>query len=201
VIGYGAAVILGRRELTEALNNLPARVVKRIMDEWVIRQAREVAAIARRTAPRDRNPNRRKPDSARLWRSIKASRVKNLKRFPGAISRAVTTGGSRKDRVQQTLLRQAARARKGNARRARSPVQTVLAPRARHFHWNILGTTMRVQRTTGRSTGAHRKTSPFFSNAIARVTASAGGEVGAQLRDAYERGIQQEIKRLERKYR
>lgn len=199
MINYGRTVILGRRELTAALNNLPARVVKKIMDEWVIAQARQVAALARRSAPRDRRPSRRKPESARLWRSIKASKVRNLKRFPGAIARALATGGSRKDATAQALRRGAARIAKGSARRSRAPVFTVAAPKARHFHLVILGTRPRKQKSTGRNTG-RMPTNSFFSRAAGQVMNSAGGEVGAQLRDAYDRGIQREIKRLARKY-
>jgi hypothetical protein len=41
----------------------------------------------------------------------------------------------------------------------------------------------------------------FWQKATAQVTAIASGEVGAQLRDAYERGIQAELRRLGRKYK
>lgn len=198
MISYGRAVILGRKELTDALRQLPARVVKTIMDDWVIRQARMVATIARRSAPRDRRSTRKKPESARLWRSIKASRVRNLKKFPGAISRAIAYSAGRNG-ARQSLVRQAARATKGNARRKRSPAHTVVAPRAKHFHLVVLGTKSRRQRTTGRSTGT-MPTNSFFSRAAATVTASAQGEVGKQLRDAYQQGIDREIRRLTRKY-
>jgi hypothetical protein len=43
-------------------------------------------------------------------------------------------------------------------------------------------------------------TNSFFSRAAATVTANAQGEVGKQLRDAYQQGIDREIRRLTRKY-
>jgi len=182
-----------------ALNNLPAKVVKKIMDEWVIRQARAVALLAARSAPRNRRRNRRAPESARLWRSIRASRVRNLRKFPGAISRAIAYGAGRNG-AKVGLMRQAARAAKGSARRRKASVHTVVAPKARHFHLVVAGTRARRQKTTGRSTGI-MPTNSFFSRAAGQIANSAHGEVGKQLREAYDKGIQQEIKRLERKYR
>jgi hypothetical protein len=202
-LNYGRTTILGRRELAAALNDLPAKVVKKIMDVWVMRQAKAVADAAKRSAPRDRSPRRRKPESARLWRAIRASRVRNLKKFPGYMSRAIAFGAKAPNlRVQ--MARQAARQAKGNSRRTKSAAHTVIAPRARHFHLVVLGTadegaTNRKQRTTGRNTG-RTKPNNFFARAAAGIVNSAGGEVGSMLKDAYDKGIQSEIKRLARRY-
>jgi hypothetical protein len=196
------AVILGRRELEDALRNLPGRVVQKIMDIWTLTNARKVADAARRSAPRDRRKKRRKPETARLWRSIRASKVKNVKRFPNTISRAIAYGAGRNQSIARMTARALARAAKGNARRTgRATKFGPIAPRGRHLHWVTLGTKERVQRKTGRRTGAHRKTSNFFAKAAAGVLATAGGEVGTSLREAYDKGIQAEINRLSRKYR
>lgn len=206
MIQYGQpVVILGKTELLAALRNLPGRVVQKIMDAWTLKQAQALANVARRSAPRDRNPKRTKPETARLWRSIRASKVKRLKRFPNTVSRAIAYGASSPTRRRITggfsIPINNLRFRKRRGRRP--PKFGPVSPRARHFHLAVLGTAERRQRTTGRRTGRMWGSTPnpmFWQKATAVVTASAQGEVGAQLRDAYDRGIQLEINRLKRKY-
>lgn len=207
MINYGQdVVILGKAELLAALRNLPGRVVKKIMDEWTVKQARAMANVARRSAPRDRNKERNKPETARLWRSIRATQVKKLKKFPNTVSRAIAYGASSPTRRRITggysVPINNLRFKKRKNRR--SPRLGPPAPRARHFHLAILGTLERTQRTTGRRTGRMwgKTANPqFWQKATAAVTSAAQGEVGAQLRDAYDRGIQAEIRRLSRKYK
>lgn len=204
-LNYGPTLILGKRELQQALAGLPARVVKKIMDDWTLRQAKKVAEIARRNAPRDRNPKRNKPEGARLWRSIRATRVgaRGIKRFPGAVSRAIAYSASNRGARAKArgAARMQARARKKNARRTKKAVFGPVQPgsKAYHFHLVALGTAPRTQRSTGRYTGVMPRNS-FFSRSASQVVNSAQGEVGAGLRDAYERGIEREIKRLTRKH-
>lgn len=195
---YGV-VILGRRELAQALENLPSRVVKKIMDSWAIKQARELAKIARMSAPRDRSSKRRKPDSARLWRVIRASPVRRLKKFPGAISRAIAYGAVRQRSNRASSFYRVPRGK--TRRRGSGQYNFPLSPVARHFHLAVLGTAERVQKTTGRRTGKMWGKSPdpmFWQRASAIALRNASGEVGASLRDAYDREIQKEINRLVR---
>jgi hypothetical protein len=178
-------------------------VVQKIMDVWTLKQAQALANVARRSAPRDRNPNRKKAESARLWRSIKASKVRRLKKFPHTVSRAIAYGAAPKGRSITVGSGGRTFRVRGARRGTRAPRMGPLAPRARHFHLAVLGTKERVQRKTGRRTGKMwgATTNPrFWERASAVVLASANGEVGMQLRNAYDRGIQLEINRLKRKY-
>lgn len=188
--------ILGRAELAEALRNLPGRVVKKIMDRWVLTNAQAVASAARAAAPRNTRPNRRGPESSRLWKSIKASQVRNLRRFPEAVSRAIAYGTRS---TRRYAARRAAAARKGNARRGmRLPQFGPAAPKAAHFHLVNLGT---VRRTT--SQGANRgvmPANPFFARVGIPIMIRANNSVSGSLRAAYDRGIQQELRRLEKRY-
>jgi hypothetical protein len=200
-LNTGSAVILGRREFVSAMKNLPGRVVKKIMDAWVFKQAQRTARIAKRLAPRDRRKPRRKPESARLWRAIRASRVRRVKSFPNTISRAIAYGAT--STRSSRLTRQSSGRTPGRARKSRKAAQmTVLAPRAAHFHLVVLGTRQRKTRAgANRGMMWGRKQNPhFWEKATAQGTSYAQGEVGAQLRDAYDRGIQAEINRLNRKY-
>lgn len=206
MIDYGRVVILGRRELVAALNNLPARVVRRIMDDWTLTQARKVRDLARRSAPRDKNPKRNKPQSARLWRSIVASRVKSLRKFPGAISRSIAYSKSSKSRRItgsfkhfSNITRQSQKIRKNSRRTKASTSYNIPQPTARHFHLVVLGTVKRKTKS-GANRGAMTPDN-FFSQAAGRVLNSAQGEVGASLRDAYQRGVDAEVRRMVRTYR
>lgn len=208
MLEYGAGVILGKREFLEAIRGLPGRVVLKIMNEWTFRQAQNMAKLARRTAPRDRNRNPNKTPGERLWRSIKASRVRRLFRFPKMISRAIaygaTSGG--RGRLGQIARKRAQMRldRRNKLRVARGMAPQQIGKRARHFHLVVRGTVERVQKSTGRRTGSMwgRTANPrFWEKATLTATANARGEVGAQLRNAYQRGIDQEIKRLARKYK
>lgn len=196
-------VILGRREFTEAMRNLPGRVVQKIMDAWTLKQAQNMAKIARAYAPRDKRKPRNKPESARLWRAIRASKVKKVKAFPNTVSRSIAYGASSNNRtINRPSFRKklTSRFEKKSSRGAKfGPT----APRARHFHLAVLGTKPRIQYSTGRRTGSMwgATANPnFWTKAQNGALAVANGEVGAQLRDAYDRGIQAELKRLERKY-
>jgi hypothetical protein len=194
-----AAVILGRAELVEALGNLPGRVVQKIMDDWTMRQGKLMAALARKSAPRDRNPRRNKPETARLWRVITSSKVRSPQRKFKMISRYIAYGA----KSRASFVMGARNFRPRRRKNARAPQFGPPIPRGRHFHLAVLGTTNRVQKRTGRRTGAMwgRTSNPlFWQKAQSRVLAVAGGEVGQQLRDSYDRAIEKEIKRLARKY-
>lgn len=208
MIGSQSAVILGRAELSEALRNLPGRVVQKIMDEWTLKQATRMARIAKMSAPRDRNPKRKKPPSARLWRAIKASKIRNPVRRFGMISRAIAYGaGERRSQRARRRLFYVPPKKPWKPRPSRStkpkPYLNPPSPRARHFHLVVLGTVMRQTRS-GASRGKMwgRTSDPqFWQKAKTVAMPLANGEVGQQLREAYQRGIDLEIKRLERKYR
>lgn len=200
----GSATILGRRELIQALGNLPGRVVKKVMDEWTYRQASNLARAARASAPRDKTKPRKKPESLRLRRQIRATRVKNLSKFKGSVSRSITYGAQSGGRVAARLnAARAARAKKRSSRRKKG-VPTVALPRG--YHFNIVASTtanMRRQRTTGKSTGrmwTNTANTRFWQRATERALANAQGEVGARLRDAYDAAIEREINRLQKKY-
>jgi hypothetical protein len=200
----GSATILGRREFIQALGNLPGRVAKKVMDEWTYRQALQLSRAARAAAPRDRRRPRKKPESLRLWRQIRASRVRNLKKFPGSVSRAIAYGAQSGGRVATRLnAARAARAKKGSPRRRRG-LPTVALPRG--YHFNIVASTtanMRRQKTTGKSTGrmwTRTANTRFWQRVTERSLANAQGEVGARLRDSYDEAIQREINRLQRRY-
>lgn len=196
-------VILGKAEFLSAINNLPGRVVKKIMDEWTYKQAQNMARIARASAPRDQDRSKNKPITSRLWRSIRASRVRNLKRFgPSTVSRSIAYSAGRSRGAGRAAFNAKMKRRLRN-RRARAPKFGPSAPRARHFHLVVLGTKQRRTRT-GANRGSMWGQTPnpmFWQKATAQATAIASGEVGAQLRDAYERGIQAELRRLGRKYK
>lgn len=188
--------ILGLDDLKQALNGLPLKVVKKIMDRWVLEQARRVAAATRAAAPRNRRPNRRGPETARLWKIIKASQVRNLRRFPATVSRALAYGAKSTSRY---AARRARAALKGNARRRRkAPQFGPAAPRAGHFHLVNLGTTIRRTRA-----GANRgvmPANPFFSRVGRPIVSAAQASIATSLRAAYDREIQRELNRLVRRY-
>lgn len=175
--------IPGLDDLKRAIDGLPARVVLQIMNRWTLEQARELARIGRATAPRDKNPAKRrragKPQSARLWRAIRASRVtKGLKKFPReTVSRSIAYGAA--DRFR-----------------------TAKSPRARHFHLIVKGLTktpVRYQHTTGRRTGG-LTINPFWDNAAKLVLSRAQADVAGGLKRAYDYAIEREIKRIVKRY-
>jgi hypothetical protein len=190
-----AGELLGQRELADALRQLPGRVVKKIMDRWVLVNARAAAAAGRAAAPRDTRPNRNKPESARLWKVIKAAPVRRLSGFQ-QISRAIAFGAKSTSRY---AARRAGAALKGNARRISRGVQFgPRAPRGGHFHLVNLGTRRRQTRS-----GANRgvmPANPFFSRVTRPIMARAQAEIAGPLRAAYDREIQAEINRLGRRY-
>lgn len=203
MLEYGNAVILGRQEFADAIRNLPGRVVQKIMDEWTFQQAQKVSLAARRSAPRDRNRNPNKPESSRLWKSIKASKVRRLGKFRNTVSRAIAYGASTRGAVTRSRAR-ARLAKRNRLRQRRGKTAKVMGTRAAHFHLVVRGTVQRMQKTTGRRTGAMWGRTPnpqFWTRAVRQGTANAQGEVGAQLRDAYERGIDREMKRIQRKFK
>jgi hypothetical protein len=198
----GGAVILGRRELKQALDQLPAKVAKKVFDVWTIDRARAISRLARKYVPRDKRRPRVKPESARLWKSIKASPVRNLKKFKGTISRAIAYGAT--TRGARAYSRSAAKFRKRNERRARrGEASRVWGMRARHFHLVVRGTTDRVQTSTGRRTGRMwgKTANPqFWEKAAREGLAMAQGEVGAQLRNAYDKALQRHLNLIMRQY-
>jgi hypothetical protein len=188
--------IEGLAELSRALDGLPGKVVKKIMDRWVLTQAQRVAAAAKAAAPRNRRRNRNAPESARLWRVIKASRVRRLGKFPGAISRALAFGSKA---TRGYAIRRQRAASKRNARRVARPVRFgPPTPRGGHFHLVNLGTRRRQTRS-----GANRgvmPANPFFARVGNPIKERARSEIGTTLRAAYDLEIQRELNRLVRRY-
>lgn len=182
------------------MRRLPGNVVKKIMDEWTLKQARNMSRSARKSAPRDQNRN--KPATSRLWRSIRASRVRNIKKFgPTMVSRSITYSAGRGGARSQAAFR-AKMQRRSRNKRARKEKFGPTAPRARHFHLVVLGTKVRKTRT-GANRGSMWGRTPnpmWWQKETAAALRIAEGEVGGQLKTAYERGIELELRRLKRKY-
>jgi hypothetical protein len=190
----GNAVIENRTALAEVLRDLPDRVVKKIMDRWVLKNAQLAAAAGRAAAPRDRSPYRRKPESARLWKIIKSSRVRRP-RNKMDVSRAIAFGARSTYRYSAT--RRAA-ALKGNARRkTRGVTFGPSAPRAMHFAIINSGAGRRQTRA-GHNRGVG-PANPFFGRAVRPIMAAAASEAMGPIRVAYDQAIQAELRRLARR--
>lgn len=199
-------VILGADAFLNMIRELPQRVAVRVFDRWAMVQARQMRDIARRTAPRNQNPKRKAPDSARLWRSIAASKVRRLRK--GVVSRAIVYSvkpagvkGKRVAAINRVIARRVARGYKG-ARRTLPITSASLTPRARHFHLVLRGNphTRPRRHRSGKSTG-NMTTNTVWWNLAARISmALAGGEVGSKLRDAYINQMDAEMKRMTKRY-
>lgn len=197
----GSAVILGKREFLEALGNLPGRVAKKVMDEWTFRQASLLAKAARAAAPRDRRKPRRKAESLRLWRQIRASRVRNLSKFKGSVSRSIVYGAQTRGRAAARVAAIVKKRIASAARRGKSP----RIAKTGGYHFNIVASTTANQRRTkaGHNRGrmwTNTANTKFWQRVTATSLANAQGEVGASLRDAYDAAIQREINRLKKRY-
>lgn len=170
--------VQGLSELKAAINALPGRVVLKIMNDWTLRQAKEVAKLARMGAPRRSQAERgNRTRQSQLWRTIKASAVRRgLKKFPkDTISRSIAYGakpkrGGRTDGTPTNL-----------------------------FAWNVNGTVPRTQYSTGRYTGV-MPSNAFWKRAVDQVTSRAMSDVSGTLRQSYDRAIQQEVNRIVRRY-
>jgi len=198
------ATILGRREFIQALGNLPGRVAKKVMDEWTYRQAQNMARAARASAPRDQRSPRKKPESLRLWRQIRASRVRNLKKFKGSVSRSIAYGAVSGGRVATRMnAARMKRASRGASRRKGLRAATVALPRG--YHFNIVASTTANRRRTkkGYNRGTmwtHTANTKFWQRISAQALRNAQGEIGASLRNAYDDAIQREINRLTKRF-
>lgn len=176
-----ASGLLGKEEFMRALRNLPQRVVLNIMADWTRAQAKDAKQAAIIAAPRDKKTPRQKAESARLWRSLKASAVRQAAaRRQGQFARAITYSAA--DR----------------GRRISVTSQNVPVPKARHFHLTILGTGPRYTKK-----GAYRGIMPksnWFSVVATTTIARSTADVNRGLRISYERGIQREINRLRKRF-
>lgn len=198
-------VILGADALKQMLRELPGRVAKRVFDNWSYAQAQRMRDMAKASAPRNRRPNRKAPESARLWRSIKASRVRRLKK--GVVSRSIVYSAAPRNRaavvkaVNRAVARRVARGYTG--RRRTTPVTASdLAPRARHFHLVLRGNpkTRPRRHRSGKSTGNMTVNTVWWESAARISLAMAQGEVGAQLRNAYISQMDKEMRRMTKRY-
>lgn len=202
VVSSEKGVVLGAREFLDAIKVLPARVAQKVMDEWTLSKAKEMAKLARSTAPRGKK--HRGPESARLYRSIVASRVKNIKKFPGSVSRSIAYSAKPRgttrtiERINRAIALRAARGYTG--RKRVTPITKADMPqKARHFHLYVRGTRDRVRKSGGR-TGVMPARPAFWDAAARTVLAHAAGEVGSQLRNAYITALDREMKRITKRY-
>lgn len=173
--------ILGMTDLQDLLRNMPGKITPKVMNDWTLRFARRLVAVARPLAPRRTQAQRARANrvrSSQLWRTIKASAVRRgLRRFPkSVVSRAIAYG---------------ARPKKNAGRTDGTPTNL--------FSWNVRGTVPRTQRTTGRYTGVMPSNS-FWIRATNQVTTEARTDVNTSLRASYDRAIQAEVRRIVRRY-
>lgn len=189
--------VIGMEELLAKIRALPGSVVKKVADRWTLDQAQAVARQGRKDAPRDKRTPRRRPETARLWRSIRAKAVrKGLKKFPHSVSRAIAFGASVRDEAgKRYTARRLAAAAKGNRRRTKAPVFGPPAPRAKHFAIVNVGTGPRVQKTTGRRTGS-MPANAFFSRSINKTVSAAESDVNRGLADAYSKAVDAHFARM-----
>lgn len=173
--------ILGMTDLQELLRNMPGKITPKVMNDWTLRFARRLVAVARPLAPRRTQAQRARANRVRqsqLWRTIKASAVRRgLSKFPkSTVSRAIAYGAKPK----------------GTRGRVDGTPTNL-------FSWNVRGTKPRTQRTTGRYTGI-MPSNGFWLRATNQVIAEAQADVNSTLRASYDRVIQAEVKRIVRRY-
>lgn len=176
--------ILGLNGLLSFMDQLPAKVVLKIMNNWTYEKARQMRTEARKNAPQNKNRRKRRHRghqvAARisLKRAIKATRVtKGLKKFSReTISRSFAYGAGKKG--------------------TRATGQNIYA---KHFLWNVKGTKPRVQKTTGRRTGV-MPVNNWWANAASLVMARAQADVYGSLKRAYDAELQREVNRIVKRY-
>jgi hypothetical protein len=176
--------ILGLEGLKSFINDLPGKVVLKIMNAWTLDQARQLRQLGRAGAPVNHYRRRRRrrghtiAQRISLKRAIKASRVtKGLRKFgKETVSRSLSYGAGK--------------------RGTRATNQNIYA---KHFMWNVQGTKERVQKSTGRRTGV-MPVNPWWSNAVKAVVARAQADVYGGLKRAYDQEMQREVNRVVRRY-